>query len=553
MKNIKDRLSKSEDFYGYSDFVNSRKNGTEPKSIVLCDISPATYRPFYLGANIIDAVIESHGFFCGRALWEPGEESMEWATQVPINTFKVLGICAYMYYQLFGIPSFLSDNKIQPLAKFRKESDPIILLGGQLNYLFNGYDKFVDIACIGEGEKFILEFLALLKDHKGGRADFLKKAALIPGAYVPSIHGTSAEVEIKKTFLTSEELADFSKIKCLKTKSKAHVVEVARGCKYRCGFCSLSRRMHPFREIPPEIITTKLNSFSEDEHIYPFAPDEASYSGRRKVVDWCKIRGLKIYHYNYRLNTVTSEETKLPGLGGNIVFGIDGISQRIINIIGKGISLKKLTNEVAPAVFENGFTSMKLNYVFNFPYETEQDYEELFQFWKKLVEIRIEKKSKCFIHIAPTPFLPEYFIPMQFAPVCAEINPLFEKTLKRVKTYFFDELGVEPRIKAEGLQGYENWITSVLMHRIENLSDFVYFAYKNGYKKSCYDKRLYSLITQWIKIKKMNFDSLTAEMPIDKKYWFDKIDWSGGMLDYKKINRNHYLSIKKMSENCSYG
>lgn len=548
MKNIKDRLTKSDQFYGFSEFIDSRKSDFRKKDLVLCDISPASYRPFYLGANIIDAVVNESEISCGRAIWEPGFESMEWFTENPVRDFGIIGICAYMYYQIFGIPAFLHDNKIQPISKFRKESDPIILLGGQANYLFSGYDKFVDIACVGEGEKFILSLIDLKKNHIGSRSEFLEKASRIPGSYVPSIHGSSPEPVISKTFLQPEELSDFSRLKTLKTKCKAHVIEVARGCKYQCGFCSLSRRMHPFREIPAEVINKKINTFAEDEHIYPFAPDEASYSGRETVVNWCEARGLKVYHYNYRLNTISKKDVENPGLGGNIVFGIDGISQRIIDIIGKGINLKRLEEEIAPLVFENGFNTIKLNYVFNFPYETEEDYEQLYLFWKRLIEIRIEKKSKCFIHIAPTPFLPEYFIPLQFAPVRNNINPLFEETLKRVKTHFFDKLGVEPRIKAEGLQGYENWITSVLMHRIENLSDFVYYAFKNGYKKSGYDKKLFNLMNQWLISQGKSKSKLLEELDPSCNYWFDKFDWSGGTLDYKKKIRQHYLSIKKLSE-----
>lgn len=548
MKNIKNSLLKSDCFYGFSDFISSRRWNGDKKNVVLCDISPESYRPFYLGANIIDAITNQSEFNCGRAIWQSGQESMEWFTESPVKSFEIVAICAYMYYQIFGIPAFLANNKIQPLSANRKDGDPIIILGGQMYYLYTGYNKFVDIACIGEGEEFIIKLLKLKKEHTGSRKDFLIKAANIPGAYVPSVHDSDKDFLIKKTFLSKEKLQEFSKINTLKTKHKNNVIEVARGCKYACGFCSLHRRMFPFREIDAEVINQKLNNYPVGAPIYPFAPDEASYAGRKKVIDWCKIRGLNVFHYNYRLDTIQKSDVLEPGLGGKAVLGIDGISQRVINIVNKQISLDKLINEIAPEIFKNGFNELKLNYVFNFPFEKKEDYDELFNFWKKLIELRIKLKSKCFIHIAPTPFLPEYFIPLQFFSVAKEINPLFEATLKKIKTYFFDELKIEPRIKAEGLQGYKNWITSIILHRVENLSDLVLFCYKNGVKSSHFSNRLYELCLSWLRKNNIAIDDLLKEIDPENQYWFDKIDWSGGLLNHKKLIRNQFLEMKRLSE-----
>ncbi len=550
MKNIVDKLKDARDYYGYEEFLSSRNWHGDSKDIVLCDISPSQYRPFYLGANIIDNVINESRFNCGRALWEPNNQPMEWKTQEPVKNFGIVAICAYMYYQLFGIPGFLADCKIQPLSRHRKDGDPIVILGGQMFYLWHGYNQFIDIACIGEGEEFILELLELKDRFKGSREAFLCEAAKIDGAYVPSVHGDLTDSPVKKRSLSMDSLIEYSKKGTLKTKHLSHVIEVARGCKYSCGFCALHRRMYPFRAIPADVIKEKLSNFDEDTHIYPFAPDEASYKDREIVVDWCKIRGLKVYHYNYRLDTIKESDILTGNIAKQIVLGIDGISQRIIDATGKGIRLEKLTNEIAPLIFKNDFIALKLNFVFNYVFETDEDYRELERFLVALIELRIKANSGCFIHVAATPFLPEHLTPLQYAGCRTGVDSRFENIINRIKSHYFDVLKIEPRIKMEGTQGSENYNTAVLMHRIERLSDLVYYCYKRGYRKSAYSPKLYELVLNWLTINKVSPEKLRQELDIDTNWVFDGIDWVGDGTHSERTRRFAKLILKRLGETC---
>lgn len=543
MINIESKLCQNEKWYNYKKFIIGRKWEEKNTSIAFVDISPSEYKPFNFGVNILDKIVNNSKYNCGRAIWECGKESMEWYTKKSVRNLDVIGINCYMYYQLFGIPAFLNDNKINPLSKNRKDSDPIIILGGQGYYLTNGYNKFIDIACIGEGEEFIIEILDIVEKFKGNRLKILEEASKVKGAYVPVINENKI---ITKRIVEKENLhKSLLDASCIESKTTRKVIEIARGCKYNCGFCSLSKRMYPYRENNYDNIRDVIDTYKNGEQIYPFAPDESSYSKHEELEDYCSFKNYKYFRYNFRLNTITRNDVLKRNVSNQIVLGIDGISQRIIDLTDKGIKLNKLIDEIAPLIFKQNYALLKLNYVFNYSFETDDDYIELEKTWRKLIDLRIEAKAQTMIQIAPTPFVPEYYIPLQFLKINRNINKKLEQIYISIKKDYFDNKKIIPLFKIEGLQGEKNYLCSVLLHRIEDLSEFVYFCFKNNYRTSKYNEKLYNLIIKYLSIKKIKIDDLLKEIDIGKEYWFDKIDWSAGKLDYKNITRNRFKSIKQ--------
>ena len=68
---------------------------------------------------------------------------------------------------------------------------PIVIGGGPCTYNPEPIAEFFDLFYIGEGEISYDALFALYKQCKKdglGRADFLRRAAQIPGIYVPSMY-----------------------------------------------------------------------------------------------------------------------------------------------------------------------------------------------------------------------------------------------------------------------------------------------------------------------------------------------------------------------------
>jgi len=148
--------------------------------------------------------------------------------------------------------------------------------------------------------------------------------------------------------------------------------------------------------------------------------------------------------------------------------------------------------------------------------------------------MRVKSGAQTMIQLAPTPFVPEYFIPLQYTKIRSDINPKFYDIYNSIKKEYFEKK-IVPMFKIQGLQGHKNWFISVMLHRIEDLSGFVYYCFKNNYRKSSYSERLYDLFNDYCRQNKINIPMMLNEYDTNKEYWWHKIDWSGGELDYKGI------------------
>ena len=112
-------------------------------------------------------------------------------SQSPVRDFDFLGItlqyemCYTNVLQLLdlaGIPFHTSE---------RTEKDPIVIGGGPCAYNPEPLAEFFDLFYIGEGEVVYDSLLDLYKEMKhagASRQDYLRKAASVPGIYVPSLY-----------------------------------------------------------------------------------------------------------------------------------------------------------------------------------------------------------------------------------------------------------------------------------------------------------------------------------------------------------------------------
>ena len=111
-------------------------------------------------------------------------------SQDPIFQFDFLGITIQYEMCYTNILQILDLAQIGIYAKDRREDAPIVIGGGPCTYNPEPLADFFDIFYIGEGETVYDQLFDIYKEHKksgGSRKDFLRKAALIEGLYVPSL------------------------------------------------------------------------------------------------------------------------------------------------------------------------------------------------------------------------------------------------------------------------------------------------------------------------------------------------------------------------------
>ena len=102
-----------------------------------------------------------------------------------------------------NIVQILDLSQIPILAKDRKGRDPFVIGGGPCVYNPEPLADFFDLFYIGEGETSYDALFTIYKEWKASgaeRRDFLKKAANVPGIYVPSLYEVSYQKDDTKIF-----------------------------------------------------------------------------------------------------------------------------------------------------------------------------------------------------------------------------------------------------------------------------------------------------------------------------------------------------------------
>ncbi|MBQ5918666.1 MAG: B12-binding domain-containing radical SAM protein, partial [Lachnospiraceae bacterium] len=112
-------------------------------------------------------------------------------TQSPVKEMDFLGITIQYEMCYTNILQILDLSKIPFMAIERSEDDPIVIGGGPCTYNPEPIADFFDIFYMGEGETQYKALIDLYRENRsngGSRNDFLKKAAKLPGMYVPRFY-----------------------------------------------------------------------------------------------------------------------------------------------------------------------------------------------------------------------------------------------------------------------------------------------------------------------------------------------------------------------------
>ena len=191
-------------------------------------------------------------------------------SQEPLKKFDFIGITIQYEMCYTNILQILDLAQIPLFAKDRTKEDPIIIGGGPCTYNPEPLADFFDLFYIGEGETQYDKLFALYKEakkKKWTREEFLRKAAQIPGIYVPSLYevtykedGTILEmkpkyedvpIKVEKQVvmdLTDAPYPEKPIVPFIKATQDRVVLEIQRGCIRGCRFCQAGMIYRPNRE-----------------------------------------------------------------------------------------------------------------------------------------------------------------------------------------------------------------------------------------------------------------------------------------------------------------
>ncbi len=434
-------------------------------------------------------------------------------SQEPVKDFDFLGITIQYEMCYTNILQILDLSGIPLLAAKRGEDDPIVIGGGPCTYNPEPICDFFDIFYIGEGETQYRNLLDLYKDCKKkgqGRKVFLKKAASIPGMYVPSLYevtyhedGTikeriSLEEGIPET-IEKELVRDVTNtyyphkpvVPFIKVTQDRVVLEIQRGCIRGCRFCQAGQLYRPVRERDVEMLkhyAMEMLKNTGHEEISLSSLSSSDYSKLPELLDFlienCAGKKVNISLPSLRIDAFSLDVmNKVQDVKkSSLTFAPEAGSQRLRNVINKGLT-EEVILEGARLAFAGGWSRVKLYFMLGLPTETPEDIQEIAALCNKIAAVFYEtvpkekRTGRVQIVASTSFFIPKPFTPFQWAGQCTK-EEFLEKAYQ-TRGAIASQLN-QKSIKYNWHEADESVLEGIMARGDRRLNQVILKAYEKG-------------------------------------------------------------------------
>ena len=504
-------------------------------------------------------------------------------SQDPVKNFDFLGITLQYEMCYTNILQILDLSHIPLHAEERTWEDPIVIGGGPCSYNPEPIAPFFDMFYIGEGEVVYDELLDTYKESrkaKDSRVQFLKKAAAIPGIYVPSLYDVTynedgtiksftpncpeAPEKIKKVLVTDFENAVYPEkplVPFIKVTQDRVVLEIMRGCIRGCRFCQAGQIYKPLREKNVEYLkqlACKMLKNTGHEEISLSSLSSSDYTDIEEMVTYLVNefhgKGVNVSLPSLRIDAFSLDVmSKVQDVKkSSLTFAPEGGTQRMRNVINKGLTEDDILNGAAEA-FCGGWNRVKLYFMLGQPTETVEDCEGIALLSEKITEVffdevpKEKRQGKVQVVASTSFFVPKPFTPFQWARMCTK-EEFLQKA--RIVNHKMKEMRNHKCLKYNWHEADVTVLEGVFARGDRRVASVIEEAYKNG---ALYDSWSESFDNNiWMKA----FDTCglsidfytTRERSLDELFPWDFID-VGVTKEFLKREWNNSL-MEKVTPNC---
>ena len=378
-------------------------------------------------------------------------------SQEPVKNLDFLAITIQYEMCYTNILQVLDLSRIPLRAADRTWEHPIVIGGGPCTYNPEPIAEFFDVFYIGEGETRYREFIDLYKEARRegvAREEFLRRAAKVPGIYVPAFYrveykedGTilamrpkeegipekirkEIEMEVSDTYYPRKPVVPFIKV----TQDRV-VLEIQRGCIRGCRSCQAGQLYRPVRERSLEMLEEYALDMLKNtghEEISLSSLSSSDYSKLPELIDFlmgeCSKRKINISLPSLRIDAFSLDVmSKVQDVKkSSLTFAPEAGSQRLRDVINKGLT-EPVILEGAAMAFQGGWTRVKLYFMLGLPTETEEDIEGIGDLCNKIAAVFFETvpkekrvNGKVQIVASTSFFIPKPFTPFQWAKMCTK-------------------------------------------------------------------------------------------------------------------------------------
>ncbi|GAB4324100.1 MAG: radical SAM protein [Candidatus Sumerlaeia bacterium] len=349
-----------------------------------------------LGFQVIFGVLNRRAdALCHRFFMDaPGDGSLE--ADQPARLYPLLGFSLSYELDYINVVRFLERSGISLRHEMRRVGEPVLIGGGPAVSL-NPYPllPIFDVLVFGDGEVVMDRLADGWMESGGDRQKFLETASRIRGVVAPPLMAESTNarplaVASAETPFDAGYPFSFDVITPHAEFSEICVVELSRGCPYRCTFCTEGYRAAAYRPRPLEQIQSAIEEKTALTNRFGFlASAVGSHPRIRELCVWALERGLQVSYSSLRVEDVKDEMLDLLVAGG----------QRTLTIAPETGTyelrrklLKRMPDERIFAFTEQavarGMQHLKLYFMIGLPGETDDDVRAIAALTRRLREIQ---------------------------------------------------------------------------------------------------------------------------------------------------------------------
>ncbi|MCB4792663.1 MAG: TIGR03960 family B12-binding radical SAM protein [Elusimicrobia bacterium] len=418
-------------------------------------------------------------------------------SKTPLAEFDIIGFTLQYELCATNVLNMLELSGIPFLSKDRDKTYPLIIGGGPVTANPEPVADFFDAFVIGDGEEAIQDIIVKVQIAKcklQNKSELLLELAKIPGVYVPSFYNVEYKEDggiksfkpisdaipekIEKRVVKLEEsiYPDKPIVPYLQTVHDRLNIEIARGCTQRCKFCQASRYYWPYRIRSKEKVLKLIeqgirNTGYEEVSLSSLSCTE--YKDIKELLlginNLYKAKKLSISLPSLRCDLFSLEVASNLGSGKkpNLTFAPEAGSDRLRNVIGKGLSETKIVDTLVLAS-NMGWHLIKLYFMIGLPTEKYEDIEAIVALVKKLHQ----KTGKMNFNVTISPFVPKPHTSFQWTGMADEdvLSNSLKKLMKELPASV-----KQASIKSSKLE-------AVFARGDRRLANVITTAYKKGCK-----------------------------------------------------------------------
>lgn len=413
---------------------NAIKKSWSPDKIKIGLVYPNTYRVGMtsLGVQLLYFLFNNwDNYICERIFkpLDPKTKPYSLENQKKLKDFDVLAISCQFEHDYVEAINLLFRGDINPDARLRKNSDPLIIIGGPSPTANPFAVLFLaDVFFLGDIEPIAEEFrIALENESKADQIEALSKIKGImalkyqyneKGVWIGDKIERVKIQDLSNSFHPIKQIIP-ENVKGTKNEpifGKAFYLETDRGCSERCLFCFIGHCHFPRVGRSLESLTNIVDQASEVndfDKIVIYGSAIAQSGTLEALLEHITNKGYEVSCSSFRADYITEKLLKILRIGRQktIALAPETGDEKLRFALNKKIKDETLLSSMKLA-WETGFRQLKLYMIYGFPCEEENVRNSNVRFLK---EIREKSFPKGKISISMNQFITKANTPFQFS------------------------------------------------------------------------------------------------------------------------------------------